>query len=134
MGFAVKRQDVESDQPKDTVVGSDPQAGSAVAPGSTVTLSVSKGPKSLAVPDVTSYSRADAEATLRNAGFAVAVSLSDTTDPTLDGIVISQNPAGDSQLKPGGKVTIVVGQLTAVPPTETTVPTDTTATTTTTTP
>ncbi len=125
MGFAVKRRDVESDQPKDTVVGSDPQAGSAVSPGSTVTLSVSKGPKSLAVPDVTSYSRADAEATLKNAGFALAVSLQDTADPTLDGIVISQDPPGDAQLKPGGKVTIVVGQLTTAPPP----PTDTTTTT-----
>jgi beta-lactam-binding protein with PASTA domain/predicted Ser/Thr protein kinase len=114
-GFAVKKQDVESDQPKGTVVASDPPAGTAVPPGSIVTLSVSKGPKSTAVPDVTSYSEADATATLQGAGFGVQVTKNPTTDPTLDGIVISQTPAGGSQGKPGTNVTIVVGSLQQVP-------------------
>jgi beta-lactam-binding protein with PASTA domain/predicted Ser/Thr protein kinase len=117
-GFAVKKQDVESDQPKGTVVASDPPAGTAVAPGSIVTLSVSKGPKSAAIPDVTSYSEADATATLQGAGFGVQVTKNPTTDPALDGVVISQTPAGGSQAKPGTKVTILVGSLQQTTPTE----------------
>ena len=69
-GFAVARRDVESNEPKG-VVQQDPAANSVVAPGTTVTLFVSKGPKVAAVPDVTSFSRADAIATLRNSGFKV---------------------------------------------------------------
>src|SRR5206468_3266542 len=42
-GFAVARTDVESDKPKGQVVAQEP-SGSA-APHSTITLSVSKGPK-----------------------------------------------------------------------------------------
>jgi serine/threonine-protein kinase len=117
-GFAVKRQDVESSDPKGTVVGSDPPAGTAVAPGSIVTLSVSKGPKSAAVPDVTSYSEPDATTTLQSAGFGVQVTKNPTTDPALDGVVISQTPAGGKQAKPGTTVTIVVGSLQQTPPTE----------------
>jgi serine/threonine-protein kinase len=127
MDFAVKRQNVDSDQPKDTVVGSDPQAGAAVAPGSTVTLSVSKGPKTTGVPDVTSYGQGDAESALTDAGFTPVVTTQPTTDPTLDGVVISQDPPPDTQAKPGARVRIVVGQLVTAPPTDTT----TTATTTT---
>ena len=122
-GFAVKRKDVESNEPKDTVVGVDPPSGSAVAPGSTVTLSVSKGPKTAAVPDVTSYGETDARSALESAGFKVKVVDNPTTDPTLDGVVISQDPPGDAQVKPGSKVTIVVGRLAQAPPP----PTDTTA-------
>jgi eukaryotic-like serine/threonine-protein kinase len=127
MDFAVKRQNVDSDEPKDTVVGSDPQAGSAVAPGSTVTLSVSKGPKTVGVPDVTSYGQGDAESALTDAGFTPVVSTEPTTDPTLDGVVISQDPPPDTQAKPGARVHIVVGQLATEPPP----PTTTTETTTT---
>ncbi len=133
-GFAVKRQEVESDQPKASVVASDPPAGTAVPPGSIVTLSVSKGPKSTAVPDVTSYSQADAQATLASAGFSVAVTGNPTTDPALDGVVISQQPGGGSQVKPGAKVTIIVGRLTQAPPPPAATTTAATTTTTATTP
>jgi eukaryotic-like serine/threonine-protein kinase len=125
-GFAVKKQDVDSDQPKGTVVASDPPAGTAVAPGSIVTLSVSKGPKSAAIPDVTSYSEADATATLQGAGFGVQVTKNPTTDPALDGVVISQTPAGGSQAKPGTKVTILVGSLQQTTPPAPTTPATTT--------
>ena len=61
-GFAVKRTNVESDQPADTVVDQSP---SGTAPqGSTITLSVSKGPKTSSVPDVTSQDEQSARDTL----------------------------------------------------------------------
>ena len=42
-GFAVARQDVDSEQPKGIVVRQNPAGGAAASRGSTVTLSVSKG-------------------------------------------------------------------------------------------
>jgi beta-lactam-binding protein with PASTA domain len=44
-GFAVARTDVDSDQPMNIVVAQDPGGGASAARGSTITLSVSKGPK-----------------------------------------------------------------------------------------
>jgi beta-lactam-binding protein with PASTA domain/predicted Ser/Thr protein kinase len=129
-GFAVSRRDVDSNEPKGTVVQEDPQGNSLAAKGSTITLYVSKGPKEFAVPDVTSFSRADAIATLRNSGFKVLVQTSDTSDPSQDGIVQTEDPGPGSTAKPGTTVTIVVGRY--VPPV-TTAPTTTVPTTDTTT-
>jgi eukaryotic-like serine/threonine-protein kinase len=131
-GFAVARRDVESNDPKGTVVQMDPPANSLIAPGSTITLFVSKGPREAAVPDVTSFSRADAIATLRNSGFKVVVDVQDTEDPSLDGVVLTHTPGPGESAKPGSTVTITVGHYVAPapPPTTTTAPTTTAPTTT----
>jgi beta-lactam-binding protein with PASTA domain/predicted Ser/Thr protein kinase len=126
-GFAVARRDVESNDPKGVVVQMDPPANSLIAPGSTITLFVSKGPKEAVVPDVTSFSRADAIATLRNSSFKVVVDVRDTEDPSLDGVVLTQTPGPGESAKPGTTVTITVGHYVAPPPptTTTTQPTTT---------
>src|SRR5512133_2863551 len=108
-GFAVSRKDVESDRPKDTVVDQSP-SGSAPK-GSTIQLSVSKGPKQSTVPDVTSQDEASARSTLEGAGFKVSVQHQDVSDPGLEGIVLSQNPTPNSSAPQGSKVTIVVGRF-----------------------
>jgi serine/threonine-protein kinase len=115
-GFAVARTDVDSDQPKDTVVDQSPS--SRAQKGSTITLSVSRGPKMSTVPDVTSQDTASAKSTLQGAGFSVQVQQQDVNDPGLDGIVLSQNPTGNTKAKQGSTVTITVGHLvtTAPPP------------------
>jgi len=116
-GFAVARRDVDSNEPKGTVVQQDPSANSLQSPGATITLFVSKGPTAAAVPDVTSFSRADAIATLRNSGFKVVVDVVDTTDPTQDGIVLTETPGPGGTAQPGATVTITVGHYTPPPPT-----------------
>jgi serine/threonine-protein kinase len=116
-GFAVSRRDVDSNEPAGTVVRQDPDANEFATKGSTVTVFVSKGPKTTAVPDVTSQDRETAEATLRASGFKVKVVEQDTADETQDNIVLDQKPAGNEQAKPGATVTITVGRFV---PTETT--------------
>jgi serine/threonine-protein kinase len=112
-GFAVARHDVESDSPKDVVVGMTPGPGTSQPPGTTITLDVSKGPSTSAVPDVTSQDQTSAQSQLRASGFRVHIVNQATTDPSQDGIVLSQDPAGGTQAPPGTTVTIVVGKLSA---------------------
>jgi len=114
-GFAVARRDVDSSQPKDTVIDQQPKGGGSAARGSTVTLYVSKGPKEATVPDVTSQDEASAQQTLEQSGFSVDVQEQDTTDPNQDGIVLDQDPVGGTKAKPGTTVTITVGKLVATP-------------------
>ena len=114
-GFAVGRQDVDSSQPKDTVIDQDPRGGASLTRGGTVTLFVSKGPKQTTIPDVTSQDQASATQALEQSGFSVDVQQQDTTDPAQDGIVLSQDPPGLTKAKPGTTVTIVVGHLVAIP-------------------
>jgi eukaryotic-like serine/threonine-protein kinase len=114
-GFAVARRDVDSSQPKDTVIDQDPRGGSSLSRGGTVTLFVSKGPKQSMIPNVESQDEASARQALEQSGFSVDVQEQDTTDPAQDGIVLSQDPVGGTKAKPGTTVTIVVGRLVEVP-------------------
>jgi eukaryotic-like serine/threonine-protein kinase len=125
-GFAVAPPiSVDSNQPKGTVVGMTPN-GSTLAPkGATITLSISRGPQTSGVPDVTSLDRKSAVATLRDSGFKALVTKVDTTDQSQDGIVLVQDPPGGTQALPGDTVTIEVGKYTAPPP-PTTIPPPTT--------
>ena len=136
-GFTVGRSEVDSNQPAGEVVGQSPPGNSTASKGSSVTLSVSKGPTTVTVPDVALQPVADARATLRAAGFKVTVVRQDTDDESLDGLVMSQDPAGSSQADPKSTVTITVGTYVPPPdvttPTTPTEPTDSATTTTTTT-
>jgi beta-lactam-binding protein with PASTA domain/predicted Ser/Thr protein kinase len=124
-GFTVGRVDVESNEPAGTVVTQNPPGNSTATRGSPVTLSVSRGPSTVSVPDVSFQSVADARATLRAAGFRVAVTQQETDDETLDGVVISQDPPASSQADPDALVTLTVG--TYVPPPDVTTPPTTTS-------
>ena len=110
-GFAVARRDVDSSQPKDTVIDQQPRGGSELARGGTVTLFVSKGPTEATIPDVSSQDEAAATEALEQSGFVVDVVDQDTFDPNQDGIVLSQDPPGGTKARPGSTVTIVVGRF-----------------------
>ncbi len=111
VGFLVARVPVDSDLAAGIVTDQDPSGGSESSKGSTVTLSVSKGPTTSAVPDVTTQDFAIAQTTLEAAGFRTRVVLEDTDDPSFDGIVISQDPIGGTQAKPSSLVTLFVGRF-----------------------
>ena len=127
-GFAVARTDVESSQPAGIVVSQVPSGSSTATKGSTVNLSVSNGPQTTPLPDVTGQTQADARATLTAAGFKVTVTQQDTDVETFDGVVISQDPPGNTQQDPNTIVTLFVGVYVA-PPVTTTTDTTTTITT-----
>jgi beta-lactam-binding protein with PASTA domain/predicted Ser/Thr protein kinase len=119
-GFAVRRTDVDSDQPSGQVVDQTPSGNQQVADHSSVVLQVSKGPTTATVPDVLNQDSTTAQTTLAEANFKVKIVYSDTSDPTQDNHVISQDPPGNTQAKPNSKVTITVGRYVAPPPADTT--------------
>jgi eukaryotic-like serine/threonine-protein kinase len=110
-GFAVAKKLVDSDQPAGVVVDSDPKPGSSVAPGSSITLLVSKGPKEQQVPSVENLDVDTAKGILQDSGFKWKIVFQDTTDGSLDGVVITQNPAAATKAPPGTVVTLTVGRL-----------------------
>ena len=135
-GFSVARVDEASDQPKGEVVATDPQGGTNARQGTKVTVTVSKGPATSQVPNVTSRQQAEAVSLLQQAGFLVTIVKHDVTDPSQDGLVLAETPHGGQKAKHGASVTITVGRLvqqpttTAVtppPPAPTTAATTTTA-------
>lgn len=90
--------------PKGSVVSQSPASGSLV-PGGTVTLTVSRGPEMVAVPEVEGLTRAGATKKLEDAGFTVAVQtfLGGPIDE-----VRASRPGGGTSAPKGSKVTILV--------------------------
>ncbi len=91
---------------KDFAIRTFPAEGTEVTKGTRVRLLVSAGPEQIAVPDVTGLSRDSAEARLRDEGFGVSVAELESDEP--EGQVISQDPAGGTELARGETVTITV--------------------------
>jgi beta-lactam-binding protein with PASTA domain/predicted Ser/Thr protein kinase len=118
-----------SDKPENTVIAQDPAGGSVERPGTTIVLTVSKGPEQVVVPDVEGLDLASAQAALRAEGFRVDVVRADTDLIEEDGIVLAQSPAGGVEADPKTTVTLTVGRYVEPPPEETfpteTVPTET---------
>ena len=110
-GFTPSRKDVDSNEPKGTVIDMDPPPGSLQPPGTKITVTVSKGQATSTIPDVTGIDEASAQATLENEGWKVSIRDTPTQNPDEDGIVLDQAPSAGEQAKPGAKVTLFVGRL-----------------------
>jgi serine/threonine-protein kinase len=117
LGFQVRMQEEDSDEPKNQVLRTDPVPGTQAEDGSTVTVYYSDGPER--IPAVVGLDQEAAEKAIRDAGFRPdAVPYGDTTEPA--GTVVRQSPSGGTGDQ-GDTVTIFVS--TYEPPTET--PTET---------
>lgn len=94
---------VNSPEEAGSVAEQSAKEGTRLARGDTVTLTVSKGPQMLTVPDVTGKSIDDARTELTEAGFEVKV---DRSFPFLDDTVEKQSVEGGEQAPEGGTITI----------------------------
>jgi serine/threonine-protein kinase len=111
-GFEVSSSEAPSDDtPAGLVSAQSPGPGELAARGSTVQITISTGPELALVPEVVGETAGDARAMLQDAGFRPRTIFQDTTDPLEDGVVLDQDPAGNSQARPGSTVTLVVGRL-----------------------
>jgi serine/threonine-protein kinase len=100
-------QPVESDQPKGTVVKTDPSPGEQVPRDTDVNVSISRGPQE--VPNVVGHTQDEAEQMLRDAGF-VPQARPDTTSTEPKGTVTGQTPDAGETLQQGATVYITVSQ------------------------
>jgi serine/threonine-protein kinase len=112
-GFKVQRiNQPNATVPAGQVIGTDPAGGTQAPRGSTVRLFVSTGPQNVLVPNVVQSPEAQAQSTLTAAGFKVQVVTVPST-PSNNGIVLAQNPQGDTQAPQGSTVTLTVGKSSA---------------------
>ena len=113
------------------VTRTSPTIGGDTTKGSSVTIYVSTGQATIAVPLVSGLTEAQARAKLTSSGFIVKVEYIEvTTGNANDGRVIAQDPSMNVQSTPGSQVLLKVGK--AIAATTTVAPTTTVASTTTT--
>ena len=121
----VTKQD--SDSPEGDVIAQSPDGGTDAKPGSTVVITVSKGPAPIVLPNVVGQPAQDAIATLKSHGVPsanIVVQRQDTSDQSTAGIVSAEAPPGGSRVLATDQVILTVGHF--VPATTTTSSTTTT--------
>jgi beta-lactam-binding protein with PASTA domain/predicted Ser/Thr protein kinase len=109
-GFVPSVEEVESKQPEGQVIRQAPSAGSQLPPGSTVSITVSKGEEKATAPNLIGKERAEAVEMVREAGLKPVVQEQETEVPAQVGRVTDQFPPPNSEVKPGSTVTLVVGR------------------------
>ncbi|MCZ7413801.1 MULTISPECIES: Stk1 family PASTA domain-containing Ser/Thr kinase [unclassified Streptomyces] len=104
-GFTVTfaEEQEHSDHEAGSVAAQSPEAGAVGAHGDTVTLTISKGPEMVTVPDVTGRGEGDAVAALEEAGFEVTV-----RKILFTGEVFSQSVDGGDKAPKGSTITLWV--------------------------
>ena len=109
LGFKVKQKnEFSTTVPKDDVISTYPPAGATAPKGSRVTMVVSKGPKTFAMPNVVGMTKEEAVSFLENMGLVVKVYQLPLTDPP--NTVVLQDPDAGATVKQGQTVTIYVTQ------------------------
>lgn len=106
-GFKPVVERVRNERARDQVIGQDPQPGARLEVGSEVTLTVSDGPGTRAIPDVEGRTRAQARKTLRAAGFRVLERRA-PSDDVPEGRVIRTVPVVGQEVAVGAPVTLVI--------------------------
>ena len=102
IGLVPVRADAFNDTvPKDQVIGTSPAAGASVNRSGKVTVTVSKGPDLVAVPDVTGKSVQDATTIMQQAG----LSIGNVFGPPNKKVFVSDPPAG-TQVHRGAGVNV----------------------------
>ncbi len=110
LGFIVDRQQAPNpDVPVGHVVNLNPQAGSELRAGTTITMTVSSGRETTAVPDVTGMGPQDAAAALQAVGLRLRSEvLEENSDTVPAGLITAQSPAASEEIAKGSEVTVTV--------------------------
>jgi serine/threonine-protein kinase len=101
------KQQFDDHVPKGEVISQSPRPHDNIDSGTKVTLTVSKGPPPVSVPDLAGLNAKDAEGLLKSAGlvFAESEKYSNSVDR---GKIISQDPGAKSVVDRGSRVKLVV--------------------------
>ena len=108
-GLSAARDYAHNDTiPEGKVISQNPEAGTKMKKGDTITYIVSRGAETIRVPDVTSKSREEAIQTLEAAGFVVNEPTEENHDIISAGNVIRQSPQGGEYKNKGASIHLVV--------------------------
>jgi eukaryotic-like serine/threonine-protein kinase len=114
-------ESVESDEPQGQVLQTSPEAGTQVAQGTTVTVTISKGPHQ--VPNVVGMNRSDAIKQIVDAGFKYDIR-GDPKSTEPKGTVTDQLPPGGQPQPQGTTIVLFVSTYEPPPPPPTETPTE----------
>ncbi|MHB8189480.1 MAG: Stk1 family PASTA domain-containing Ser/Thr kinase [Ferrimicrobium sp.] len=120
LGFNVSTNYQAASAAQGTVINQSPQASQSVQRGSTVVLTVSNGPATIAVPNVVGAQLAQASNKLGSDQLAVGNVTYQPSASQASGVVLSTSPVAGTQVAPNSAVNLVVSSGSATTTTTTT--------------
>jgi len=110
-----------SDQPRGAVIGTNPPAGTSLELPATVSITLSQGPSTIQIPDLTGRTLADARSTLEQLGLHLGGTARDTSSLMPENTVLGQTPSPGATVSAGASVSLRVSRF---PPPPRLVPSD----------
>jgi serine/threonine-protein kinase len=107
-GFRPYVVNESSAQPAGQVIRQSPLGGVSASKGSTITLTVSSGPRSVSIPSVVQVPQAAAERRLRRAGLKIGQLLSQNSNSVPKGDAIRTDPGAGQTVPAGEAITLYV--------------------------
>lgn len=102
-----------SDQPRGAVIATEPASGISLELPATVSITLSQGPATVQIPDLTGRTLADARSALEQIGLRLGATSTDTSSFTPENTVLSQAPAPGSTVSSRASVNL---RLSRFPP------------------
>ena len=100
-----------SDQPRGAVIASDPPAGTTLDLPATVSITLSQGPSTIQIPDLTGRTLADARSTLEQLGLRLGATSRDTSSFMPENTVLGQAPSPGVTVSAGANVNLRVSRF-----------------------
>ncbi|MFJ9897742.1 Stk1 family PASTA domain-containing Ser/Thr kinase [Streptomyces sp. NPDC091280] len=97
-----------------TVISTDPAPGARIRDNDSVALTVSDGPETVKVPDLTGYALGRAQALLKTDGLAAGMVTREFSDDVPKGFVISTAPGAGTERRAGSAIALTVSKGSAV--------------------
>ncbi|MET7489135.1 Stk1 family PASTA domain-containing Ser/Thr kinase [Streptomyces sp. NPDC005538] len=97
-----------------TVISSDPESGARIRDNDSVTLTISDGPETVKVPDLTGYRLDKAQALLKRDGLAAGMVTREFSDDVPKGFVIGTAPEAGTKRHAGSAIALTVSKGSAV--------------------
>jgi serine/threonine-protein kinase len=100
-----------SAQPRGAVIASDPPAGTKLDLPATVSITLSQGPSTVQIPDLTGRTLADARSTLEQLGLHLGGTSRDTSSFMPENTVLGQAPSPGATVSAGASVSLRISRF-----------------------
>jgi serine/threonine-protein kinase len=107
---ASQAESVQADAPTGQAMLTRPPAGTALPPGASVTVVISRGAPTIPIPDLLGMGSGDARTRLENEGLQLGTVTRRRTADASPGTVVGQRPAAGTLAAPGTVVDVVVAR------------------------
>ena len=104
-----------SPEPRGSVIASDPAAGTTLELPAVVSITLSQGPATVLIPDLSGRTLADARSTLEQLGLRLGSTSSDTSSFLPENTVLGQSPAAGASVSAGANVNLRISRFPPAP-------------------